>query len=150
MVDASSRRRERSNPETCTQMGSPKGALKLNRTTDPGRKPISSSLTESSSSVNPETTADSPGFIEATDLATVDTLFRISINNGEYRRNGTFLKIVLPSLPVVAKKKSIVKKKKEKPVVTKPDEQASVREDKSDGFDFGGIPARNLKKNLGC
>lgn len=73
MVDASSKRRERSNPEICTQIGSPNGAQKFRRTTDPGRKPISSSFTDNCSSVNPDTTAVSPGFIEATDLTTVDT-----------------------------------------------------------------------------
>jgi hypothetical protein len=69
MIDeASLIRRERSRPETLTQTGSPKGAVKLNRITVPGRKPISSNFTDISSSEKPEITAVSPGTISATVL----------------------------------------------------------------------------------
>jgi hypothetical protein len=96
MVEASSRRNEISNPEILTQTGSPKGALKLNLTTVPGKKPISKSFTERGSSVKPEITADSPGFMDDTDFAMKDTLFRSSLNNGEYSRSSIILKIVFP------------------------------------------------------
>lgn len=59
-------RRERSRPETLTQIGSPKGAEKLKVTELPGKKPISSSFGENSSFMNPEITATSPGTMSAT------------------------------------------------------------------------------------
>jgi hypothetical protein len=46
-----------------------------------------------------------------------------------------------------------LKKKNQHPQKVKPDEkkQPPVKEaEKDDSFDFGGIPDRNLKKNLGC
>ena len=78
IVDASRMRRVRSYPATLTQMGSPAGALKLYLTVLPGRKPISSNLDDSSSSVKPEMTAISPGLISATLLC---PLFKLSIFN---------------------------------------------------------------------
>ena len=47
------------------------------------------------------------------------------------------------------KKKAKAKKKGEKLIPEKPkDVQVQVDEEKP--FDFGGIPDRDLKKNLGC
>jgi hypothetical protein len=68
MVAASSSLRDKSYPDTLTQTGSPKGAVKLKRTAVPGRKPISRSLAESVSSEKPEITPVSPGFMLATFL----------------------------------------------------------------------------------
>jgi hypothetical protein len=96
MVEASSSLSERSNPEIFTHTGSPKGALKLKRTAVPGRNPISSNLTDSCSSVNPDMIAVSPGRMDATDLEMGGTLFRSSLNNGEYSAWSTILKIALP------------------------------------------------------
>lgn len=46
------------------------------------------------------------------------------------------------------KTKSKLNAEKEKP---KPDVQQHVQEnDESNPFDFGGLPNRDLKKNLGC
>jgi len=67
-VDASSSRKERSYPDTLTQTGSPKGAVKLNRTAVPGKKPISNNFAERESSEKPEITPVSPGFMVATFL----------------------------------------------------------------------------------
>jgi hypothetical protein len=45
-------------------------------------------------------------------------------------------------------KKKVSKKEKTKTVEKKqPPEQEA---EKDDGFNFGGLPNRNLKKNLGC
>jgi hypothetical protein len=45
-------------------------------------------------------------------------------------------------------KKKVSKKEKAKTVEKKqPPEQEA---EKDDAFDFGGLPTRNLKKNLGC
>ena len=44
IIAASSIRSDKSKPETLTQTGSPKGAVKLNRTAVPGKKPISKSF----------------------------------------------------------------------------------------------------------
>ncbi|SRR5258706_11054159 len=63
---ASATRSDKSYPETLTQTGSPNGALKLNRTAVPGKKPISSSFTDNSGSENPAIMAVSPGIISAT------------------------------------------------------------------------------------
>lgn len=41
------------------------------------------------------------------------------------------------------------RKVKEKKSVVKPKEK-QVNTSKSDEFDFGGIPERDIKKNLGC
>lgn len=95
MVEASSSLSDKSSPEMLTHTGSPNGALKLKRTTVPGRKPISSNLTDSNSSVNPDITAVSPGFMDATDLANWDTLFRSSLNNGKCSPFATNLKIAV-------------------------------------------------------
>lgn len=72
MVDASDIRKERSKPDTLTHTGSPRGAVKLKRTTVPGKKPISRSFVDISSSVKPDITAVSPGTMFATllDFAT--------------------------------------------------------------------------------
>jgi hypothetical protein len=48
-----------------------------------------------------------------------------------------------------------MKKKKPKPYSEKPKKDASKKEHSSPeeeqkGFDFGGLPSRDLKKNLGC
>ncbi|HMJ69527.1 MAG TPA: hypothetical protein VK508_11545 [Cyclobacteriaceae bacterium] len=59
-------RNDRSRPDTLTQIGSPSGAEKLKVTELPGRNPISSSLVEKSSFMNPEITATSPGNMSAT------------------------------------------------------------------------------------
>lgn len=74
MVAASSSLRDISIPERLTQMGSPKGAEKLNRIGVPGKNPISSNLIDNCSSVKPEITADSPAFIMATVLGVVSNL----------------------------------------------------------------------------
>jgi hypothetical protein len=44
------------------------------------------------------------------------------------------------------------KKKTERKEATKipPVEQKNVEEEKNDEFNFGGLPQRDLKKNLGC
>ena len=66
MTAASEMRRDRSYPETLTHTGSPKGAAKLNRTAVPGKNPISSNLTDNSTSENPVMMAVSPGIMSAT------------------------------------------------------------------------------------
>lgn len=45
------------------------------------------------------------------------------------------------------KKKVPKKKEKDKPEKKQPPEKEA---EKDDAFDFGGLPDRNLKKNLGC
>jgi len=51
---------------------------------------------------------------------------------------------------------SIVKPKKEKPAKEKkgkkpdPAKKSTASEPEEKPFDFGGLPARDLKKNLGC
>jgi hypothetical protein len=48
-------------------------------------------------------------------------------------------------IQVVKKKISKVKKDKEKEKIPEPKQQEAKEE-----FDFGGLPKRELKKNLGC
>src|SRR5688572_30926043 len=67
------------------QIGSPKGAVKLKRTTVPGKHPISMSLTDNCSSVNPETIATSPGRISATFFIRPDMLFRLILNKANIK-----------------------------------------------------------------
>ena len=67
------------------QTGSPKGAVKLKRTTVPGKHPISMSLTDNCSSVNPETMATSPGRISATFFIRPDMLFRLILNKANIK-----------------------------------------------------------------
>jgi hypothetical protein len=45
------------------------------------------------------------------------------------------------------KKKKGEKKNPKKESISQP---KIVEEDKPEGFDFGGLPLRDLKKNLGC
>jgi hypothetical protein len=47
----------------------------------------------------------------------------------------------------MSKKKKDKKKETEKP---KPPEKPEVKEENENPFDFGGMPQRDLKKNLGC
>ncbi len=65
MDAASSNLRVNSYPAMLTQIGSPIGALKFNRTATPGKKPISKNLFEKSSERNPAIIAVSPGAIWA-------------------------------------------------------------------------------------
>jgi hypothetical protein len=51
---------------------------------------------------------------------------------------------MLAGLKIMSKKKA-PKKLKEKEKKQPPEQEAE-----KDGFDFGGLPDRNLKKNLGC
>jgi hypothetical protein len=44
------------------------------------------------------------------------------------------------------RKKKPVKKVENQPKKQPPEQEA----DKDHGFDYGGLPERNLKKNLGC
>lgn len=48
------------------------------------------------------------------------------------------------------KKKSKTKKLKEEPLKPAPERNALVDADEEKPFDFGGLPDRDLKKNLGC
>jgi len=95
-VEASSKRKERSYPDTLTQIGSPKGAVKLKRTAVPGRKPISNNFADSNSSEKPEITPVSPGFIVAK-LLIASTLFRFILNNAniglEGMRNNDYFQV---------------------------------------------------------
>ena len=117
------------------------------------RSPISNSLTERCSSVNPEITAVSPAFIEATDFDVDATLFRLSLNI--IRIIGLWdFRIEEPEslkMSTSKKKRRVTKLKKDKTVLSKQDSLSrKLSYESNPDFDFGGIPERNLKKSLGC
>jgi hypothetical protein len=108
----------------------------------PGRNPISRSFAERVSSEKPEITAVSPGFIPATFLFNSTSLFRLILNNAniglQVELNNDYIQVM--------------KKKGAKPKKVKKTEKNSEppQPENEDQFDFGGLPKRDLKKNLGC
>jgi hypothetical protein len=141
IVEASAIRSDRSRPDTLTQIGSPNGAAKLKVTELPGRNPISSSLDEKSSLMNPEITATSPGFMSA-------TLFKVYLDQLNVCK---IMKGNSGNL-VSMKKKGKSKKQPREQTKVLPQKPKDIppHDEEEKPFDFGGIPERDLKRNLGC
>lgn len=69
----------------------------------------------------------------------------------EYRVYRTFLKIMVPCANEKKMSAKSKRKKKEKSApVKKRSEEVEPRDESADNLNFGGLPPRNLKKNLGC
>jgi hypothetical protein len=91
--------------------------------------------------------------MDATDLEMDGTLFRSSLNNGEYSARLTILKIAFPcgEIRIMSGKK--LEKLKSGKNHQKPKRTSQSESPVKEPFkpvEFGGIPDRNLKKNLGC
>ena len=53
-------------------------------------------------------------------------------------------------MPSKNESKKVKRKKLDPKIVTPKDEPDQAQEDSKTSFDFGGLPTRDFKKNLGC